>query len=148
MARKGKNQKPTDVPDRLGRTLLHYAAVDGNAVEVSRLLSAGADPNRQDKNGWSALHFAAQASSPECTKILLDNEADPGLTDAYGNSALHRAVAQSRGEGIVIALLRQAGADPKKANAYGVSPVSLARTIANYDVAQYFKDIEKYESDD
>jgi len=43
--------------------------------------------------------------------------------------------------GGLIALLRSHGADPHAENKHGVSPVSLARTIANYDIAQFFKDL-------
>jgi hypothetical protein len=43
----------------------------------------------------------------------------------------------------VIRVLRAAGADPKKKNKSGVSAVSLARTIANYDVAQFYDDIKE-----
>jgi hypothetical protein len=41
----------------------------------------------------------------------------------------------------VIAILREAGADPSIPNGSGVSPVSLARTIGNYDVAVFFEDL-------
>ena len=38
-------------------------------------------------------------------------------------------------------LLRDSGADPLHKNNHGVSPLILARTIANYDVRQFFTDI-------
>jgi ankyrin repeat protein len=41
----------------------------------------------------------------------------------------------------MIHLLRQHGADPLRTNHYGVSPLSLARTIGNYDVSQFFADL-------
>ena len=47
----------------------------------------------------------------------------------------------SRGNGEVIRLLRAAGADPLAKNAHGNSPLNLARTIASYDVRQYFSDL-------
>jgi len=37
-------------------------------------------------------------------------------------------------------MLRAAGADPMLKNNSGVSPIELARNIANYDVAQFFSD--------
>ena len=127
--------------DKYGRTPLHFAAGDGNAVEVRRLLKAGADANHQDANGWSPLHFAAQASSGECTDALLGFGANPSLQDSHGNTALFRAVFASKGEGEVILLLRRAGANPRTKNAHGVSPVSLARTIASFNVAVHFADL-------
>jgi ankyrin repeat protein len=106
------------------------------------LLVAGADVNSQDDNGWSPLHFAAQASSPECISVLLRAGASVSLRDSSGNTALSKAVFSSRGSGAIIRLLREAGADPLATNNHGVSPVGLARTIANYDVAQFFSDLK------
>ena len=127
--------------DTYGRTPLHYAAGDGNEARCRELLAAGADPNAQDDNGWAPLHFAAQASSAPVTAVLLGAFANPELRDGQGNTPLSRAVVSSRGEGSVITLLRSAGADPGACNNHGVSPVTLARTIGNFNVAQFFADL-------
>ena len=127
--------------DEYGRISLHYAAGDGNAPLVKQLLSSGVDPNAPDDNDWTPLHFAAQAYSPDVIETLLEAGANPDLQDSFGNTALFRAVFNSRGDGSVIKLLRAAGADPNAENDSGVSPLSLARTIGNYDVAQYFADL-------
>lgn len=126
--------------DRIGRTALHYAAADGQEDEVSGLLREGADPNAQDDSGWSPLHFAAQAGSPTITSLLLAAGARVDVADSFGNTPLFRAVFACKGDGAVIALLRGAGASPTALNKSGVSPLSLARMIANYDVARYFAD--------
>jgi uncharacterized protein len=141
MAGKQATGKPREGIDASGRTPLHYAAAGSKADEVVRLLAGGADANAQDDHGWTALHFAAQAVAPECAAQLLRAGADLTLRDSYGNTALFRAVFSSRGSGAVIRLLREAGADPHATNQHGVSPASLARTIANYDVAQFFSDL-------
>ena len=52
------------------------------------------------------------------------------------------AAFNSRGDGTMIRLLREAGADPTKENATGQSPIGVARKIANYDVAQFFSDLD------
>ena len=67
--------------------------------------------------------------------------ADVDAVDAHGNTPLGRAVFNSGEDGAVIAALRKAGADPTLPNASGVSPVSLARTIGNHDVAKFFADL-------
>jgi ankyrin repeat protein len=134
-------------PDKQGRTSLHQAAAKGNAFEVQLLLKGGADVNIQDTNGWSALHFAAQASSYDCTDVLLRAGADATLKDSYGNTALFRAVFASKGEGEVIKLLRAAGADPYATNLHGVSPLSLAQSIANFNIAVHFSDLVHRERD-
>ena len=127
--------------DGLRRTLLHYAAGDSHPDRVAELLTSGADANAQDDNGWTALHFAAQARSAACVALLLRGGADPSLQDSDGNTALWRAVYWSGGDGAVIGLLREAGSDPFTKNKHGVSPISLARMIDNYDVAQFFSDL-------
>jgi uncharacterized protein len=138
---KQPKKKPRPGVDAYGRVPLHNAVIDGNFEAVIGLLESGADANAQDDNGWAPLHFAAQANAAEAVKRLLASGARPDIRDANGNTPLHNAVFNSRGAGDVIALLRHAGADPSAQNAHGVSPHSLAQTIANYDVAQYFSDL-------
>lgn len=141
MAGKQPKRKQRSGVDEYGRTPLHHAAADGRVFEVSRLLNAGADANAQDDKGWSPLHFAAQAVSPGATQALLAAGANIELRDSFGNTALYTAVFASKGDGSVIELLRRAGADPNATNSSGVTPLSLARTIANYNVAQFFSDL-------
>lgn len=127
--------------DRLGRTELHYAASSGDVGKVQALLAAGASADLPDDNGWTPLHFAAQAHSVPVSEALLAAGALVDPQDSHGNTPLSNAIFNSRGRGELIALLRQHGADPNVANAYGVSPIALATTIGNYDVKQHFKDL-------
>jgi ankyrin repeat protein len=127
--------------DEYGRTPLHYAAVDGDAKLVSKLLLEGANPNAADDRGWVPLHCAAQAISGPVTALLLSAGANIEAKDVYGNTPLHRAVASSRGAGEVIILLRKAGAAATTTNNYGVSPLASAREVTNFDLAQFFTDL-------
>jgi uncharacterized protein len=124
-----------------GRTELHYAAADADAPRVRKLLARGLDPSAADASGWTPLHFAAQSHSAAVLEILLDAGAKVDAQDKHGNTALWRAVFESRGRGGCIKLLRSRGAAPAKPNRRGVSPVDLARTIANFDVARWFADL-------
>jgi ankyrin repeat protein len=139
----GKQPKRNDRPgvDRYGRTPLHEATIDGDVVRVKALLTSGIDPGAADDNGWTPLHFAAQESALEVVRLLLEAGATVDPRDAHGNTPLFKAVFNSRGEGEIIKLLRASGADPFVNNAYGVSPLKLARTIANFDVRQFFSDL-------
>ncbi len=121
---------------------MHYAALDGDLSEVRRLLAAGADPGAADDTGWTPLHFAAQGQHATVAQALLVAGANVDARDSHGNTPLSKAVFKCDGvRGDLIALLRSHGADPHAENKHDVSPVSLARIIANYDVAQFFKDL-------
>ncbi len=73
--------------------------------------------------------------------LLLDRGAEVDKPDRFGNTPLWVAVFNSRGDGDLIMLLRDRGADPFHANERGKTPVGLARLIANHDVARFFADL-------
>jgi ankyrin repeat protein len=126
--------------DRAGRSALHYAIVDKKSDEAARLIRAGADINRQDKKGWTPLHFAAQEQTLEIARLLLEAGARVDEKDSNGNTPLSNAVYCYSGNGELIRLLREWGADPCLKNNHGVSPLDLARSIGNTNVAQCFDD--------
>ena len=138
-----KHPKRTERPgvDRAGRTPLHYAAVDVDITGARQLLESGMDPSSPDDDGWTPLHFAAQSNSAEIAELLTNAGASVDPCDSHGNTPLFKAVFNSRGKGDVIRLLRARGANPYATNNHGVSPLKLARTIANFDVRQFFVDL-------
>lgn len=117
------------------------AALGNEPLDVAARLTAGDDPSLGDRLGFTALHLAAQEGAVEAARLLLDLGADVDPVNQYGNTPLFVAVFNSRGRGEMIALLRERGADPYKANDAGQSPVVLARLIGNYDVARFFADL-------
>ncbi len=141
MRTKPLNPSPRPDIDQTGATPLHYAAAGGNEQEVSSLLKAGANVNAKDEDGWTPLHFAAQSKSAGVAELLLAAGAEVNATDLHGNTPLWTAVFTSRGEGVLIGILRRAGADPHHANHHHVSPLVLARNIASHDVARFFADL-------
>jgi ankyrin repeat protein len=141
MARKQPKRMSRPGIDAYGRSPLHYAAANSEIELVRSLLENGSDPHARDDNGMVALHFAAQAGAASVAERLLAAGSQADARDNHGNTPLFTAVFNYRGDGAVIQLLRQAGADCCMSNCYGVSPVSLARQIANYDVARHFADI-------
>jgi ankyrin repeat protein len=130
------------INDRAGRTPLHYAALEGDVNHVEELLQSGSDPDAGDHKGFTPLHFAAQQGSIEAARALLDAGATVDSINTYGNTPLGVAVFYSHGRGDLIQLLRSRGADPWHVNNAGQTPVGLARLIGNYDVAQFFADLD------
>ncbi len=65
------------LPDKLKRTALIHAVMNGHAHVASYLLSLGADPNVSDSSGNTAIHYAAAYGWYFCLKLLLDAGADP-----------------------------------------------------------------------
>jgi ankyrin repeat protein len=147
MSGKTPKRKARPGVDRMGRTDLHYAANDGDLPKVVALIAAGCDVSLADDSGWTPLHFAAQANSRSIAAVLLEAGATVDPQDSNGNSPLFRAVFNSRGDGILIGLLRQHGANPNLENLHGVSPLILARRIANSPVAQFFGDLPQTNED-
>jgi ankyrin repeat protein len=129
------------IVDAAGRTDLHYAALANDLPALEARLVAGDDPNAADGDGFTPLHFAAQERALEAARVLLEHGADVDPANTYGNTPLFAAVFNSRGDGSVIGLLRTRGADPARKNRSGQTPVGLARSIADYDVAQFFSDL-------
>lgn len=133
--------KDQAVRDQGGRTPLHYAAADGKADEVRRLLAEGADPDASDHEHSRPLHGAAIHQAAECLQLLLDAGAVVDAQDDKGNTALFYATTYSQGSGDCIQALRRAGADARVENRYGKSPLDAARLIANVDLMRWFADV-------
>ena len=128
--------------DSFGRNEIHNAILDYNENQhytlIERLISNGIDPNLQDNNGWSPLHFACQENSEQAVLALIKNKVLIDLKDQFGNTPLFKAVFSSKGQGNIIKLLLEAGANANSVNKNGVSPQTLASSIGNYNVHQFF----------
>jgi ankyrin repeat protein len=105
---------------------------------AEELVRLGAHVNARDKTAQTPLHFAAQEYQLEMVHFLAEKGAFIDAQDSFGNTPLSTAVFRSRGRGEVIEALLSYGADKHLKNNYDVSPESLAYTIANYDVRQFF----------
>ncbi|WP_160676204.1 ankyrin repeat domain-containing protein [Clostridium sp. C8-1-8] len=128
-----------DIRDSYRRTPLMNAVMSNKIEIVKLLISLGADVNLRDIDGRSTLHFAAQNYSIEAANILLKhNSIVVDIVDDHGNTPLSDAVFYSKGRGEIIKLFLEFGADKNLQNNYGISPIGLAGTIANYDIKQFF----------
>ena len=132
------NGENVDCKDEDGRTPLFQTIVDGSMELTSELIIHGANVNARDSAGETPLHFAAREYRIDAAKLLLEHGTQVDAQDEHGNTPLARAVFASRGRGEMIKLLLSHSADGHLKNKHGVSPEDLAKSIANYDVKQFF----------
>lgn len=124
-----------DARDR--RSLAALAAVLPDLRLLRELIARGVDLN-DVASGMTPLLAATRDSwhgRPEAVMTLLANGADPRVTDADGNTPLHHA-ARSSDPGVV-ALLRDAAADPEALNHDGFSPLGVACAAGNWRLARF-----------
>ncbi|GFF96227.1 isoform Er16 of ankyrin-1 [Aspergillus udagawae] len=80
-----------EIPDCLGRRLLHLAAERGDKQYVESLLISNVDMEAQCNDGQTALHCASWGGSESVVRLLLEHGSDVTVKDKNGNTALHIA---------------------------------------------------------
>ncbi len=138
----------TEEQDIFGRSQLHYAAVENDAEKARSAIEAGADLDLEDRFGHTPLHMAAQSQAGDVVEILLKAGAFIDAQTPNGHTPLFFAVVRSNGNGHIIRLLRDAGADPFLRSSSGMSPIYVARHITETNAADFFADLPKSDTDD
>lgn len=116
--------------DNLGSTTLDYAAGAGNVDAIKLLLARGARMKNEDGRE-SALNAAVQAEKAEAALVLLQAGADPNVKK--GPSVLHEAA--KTGLVKVVDYLLKKGADVNAVNSSGLTPLAMAATGDQLEVA-------------
>jgi uncharacterized protein len=121
--------------DADGRTSLMHAILAGDTGAVASLIDRGADVNAVDhEQRWTALHFAARDHNRTVVRLLLDAGAEVDPEDVFGDTPLWRAVMTAGGDLTAMGFLLGHGADPRRRNRHGISPLDLARESGQEDV--------------
>lgn len=117
-----------------GESLLMMAALKGQTAVAERLIQRKAEVN---KPGWTALHYAATHVGPAAlplVRLLLDNHAY--IDAASPNQSTPLMMAAQYGEGAVVRLLLEEGADPLLKNEQGLTAIDFARRAGRDAVAE------------
>jgi thiosulfate/3-mercaptopyruvate sulfurtransferase len=112
-----------------GNTPLLLAALEGNAMMVSRLIEAGADLYAINDDFNGVLFNACFANTPDVIRTLVEAGADINDTNEEGTTALMYAASASRVE--CVKMLLSLGADTNLHNEDGFSAIELT---SNRDV--------------
>jgi len=125
-----------------GRTVLHEAAITGNAEVVTLLLDAKANINIQDRGGKTALLWAAEKGHKEVVKILLDAKASVNIPGEGGDTPLAQAVLNGHKE--IVKMLLDAKADVEIRDSQGCTAlmhaVALTPDAARTEIAMMLVD--------
>ncbi|XP_046543393.1 uncharacterized protein LOC124253630 [Haliotis rubra] len=124
-----------NIPDKLGRTALHYASDHSDNSSVMLLLDHGADSDVQDLWGMTPLHRASTKKS-SVLKLLLDHGADPCLRDQQGMTALHCASTKWRCNIEAFQMLLKSGVDPNVIDEQGRTALHYASQHSDKEIVK------------
>ncbi|KAG8529014.1 uncharacterized protein KY384_006703 [Bacidia gigantensis] len=113
-----------------GETVLHWAVQKSDLDAVTKLLTSGADPNKQNLLGNSPLHYAQDAAA---LKLLLTHKADVKLENAHGASPLHGVTSATKS---MIKTMIELGASIEQRTRDGKTPLLEACGRNELDVTQ------------
>lgn len=119
----------------VGRSLLHFAVLDGNFEAVKGLIVNGANVDTFDEYGHTPLYTALLSNQSNIASYLYERTASINMISPQGDTLLHKAVTERRP--YLVDTLLQFGANVSITDKKGYTP--LFRAIQNDDVNMIFK---------
>ena len=117
--------------DAGGRTILHYAANNGNTKILGIILTAGADPNALDNEGQSPIFYAVNKSMERNVKMLISAGANVNIANKTRFTPL--LLAAQNGKPKLAQILIRAGADVNAITPSGATALLFAAAKGNND---------------
>jgi ankyrin repeat protein len=118
-----------------GLTSLMLATSRANLKAVNKLLKAGKDPNKQDRDGWTALMIAAQKCYVNVVNLLLAHGAQPNISTSDGGTTALTA-ASDKGCAEVVDNLLTSGSEVDLATDSGWTALMYASQNGHYRVVR------------
>lgn len=129
--------------DGQGRTLLHWAAVDGQCTLIELLLKNGADiDDRQGSFAMTPLEVAVANNCQSAAKLLLDNGASPN--GRPGDRQTPLGLAAGMHSTILVNMLLERGAHINARDGQGKTPLERALERNDEMLADYLKSCGAY----
>ncbi|CAI2358388.1 Hypothetical protein MVR_LOCUS93 [uncultured virus] len=132
---------PIDMPDRHGKTAIHYAVVHSKIELVNQLIDYGANINIQDNQGNAALHYACIRCPLIIIKLLVENGAFLLQTNKLGDIPMHLACLHKRGMSVYCYLLNQEEVAIENGRVYPKMQLNYQNN-SNMSPVQYLKDLD------
>jgi ankyrin repeat protein len=124
-------------PEEVGTSgsLVADAVQAGDTARVRDLLQSGTDVNAAQGDGMTALHWAALRNDVPSAEMLLYAGANvKASTRLGGHTPL--ALASRNGQGEMVKILLEAGADANQATGSGATPLMLAAASGSVDAVK------------
>lgn len=118
-----------------GETSLFLAVEQQNLAMTQTLLHLSVDVDAKDSSGQSALHRAIRRKKLPLVKLLLENNALVDCKDDYGRTPWSANVRLQ--DGLILDVLRHAGADPSTKGMQGVSELYTAAKDGETDLVRF-----------
>jgi ankyrin repeat protein len=130
---------PPDLKDIYGRTPLSWAAENGHAPVVKRLIVTGqVKIDSKDERGKRPLIWATKEGHTAVVRLLLDEGADSSSELSFYLTPLSYAAKNGHTE--IVQLLLDRGADIGWNNGRGATLVAIAKSRGHQDIAQLLLD--------
>ena len=124
------------------KSLLIIAVEKGNASLVRVLLQAGASINEDNAGGLHLVKLATEQEDVDIVSQLIKHGArvDPGEHDPSKITPL--IIAVKKGNAALVKILLQGGANIKRRNSNGLTPLAIARANGFDDIVRQIPDFE------